>query len=69
VSTACARNAPNTAPITAVTREISRLDQNAARYCGCVTVATRFSSVGCPLGSDSAPLITKYSGPPRKTSR
>ena len=69
MSTACARNAPNTAPINAVASEISKLDVNATRYCGCVTVATRFSSVGMPDGSDSAPLTTKYSGPPRKSSR
>jgi hypothetical protein len=69
VSTAWARNVPNTAPTTAVTTDSPTLLANAARYCGSVTAATTLASVGLPAGSDSAPLITKYSGPPRNTSR
>ena len=45
------------------------LDAKATRYCGSVRAAATLASVGRPSGSDSAPLITKYSGPPRKTSR
>src|SRR3954453_14577678 len=69
VSTAWARNVPNTAPTSAVTTDSATLDANATRYCGSVSAATTLYSVGRPSGADSAPLITKESGPPRKTSR